>query len=161
MTRWLFGAAAVLAAGVSISAAGKVHDSVRSPFLGLTLRIPDEAAPAGGMVQMKVLTTEVTPISGGRPGFGYDSAFFGPAAGFGIMAPNGEVAGAAIVEGARVQVIYDGTSLLTANYPILTIVLPIRPDVPPGTRTDFTLDPSSTWNFGSQGPTVAPIAPAT
>ena len=28
---------------------------------GLTLRIRDEMAPPGGMVQMKVLTTEVTP----------------------------------------------------------------------------------------------------
>src|SRR5262252_22198 len=160
MTRWVFGAAAVLVAGATISASGKLHDGVAGPAAGFMLRIPDEAAPAGGMVQLKVMTTEVTPISGGRPGFGYDAAFFGPAAGFGIMAPNGEIAGAAIVDGTRVQVIYDGTSRLTANYPIMTIVLPIRPDVPLSTTTDFTLDPSSTWNFGSQGPTVVPIAPA-
>ena len=42
----------------------------------ITLRIPNEMAPAGGMVQMKVLSTEVTPISGGRPGFGFDGSMF-------------------------------------------------------------------------------------
>src|SRR5262245_12484544 len=160
MTRWLLGAAAVLAAGITISASGTLHEKAAGPGPGLTLRIPDEAAPAGGMVQMKVLTTEVTPISGGRPGFGYDAGFFNPAAGFGIMAPSGEIAGAAIVEGARVQVIYGGTSLFTANYPVLTIVLPIRPDLAPGTTTAFSLDPTSTWNFADQGPTVATISPA-
>ena len=35
----------------------------------LRFRVLDETAPPGGTVQMKVMTTEVTPISGGRPGF--------------------------------------------------------------------------------------------
>jgi hypothetical protein len=158
MTRWLFGAAAVLAVGVTMSASGKHYDTTTT---GLTLRIPDESAPAGGMVQMKVLTTEVTPISGGRPGFAYDVAMFGAAAGFGINAPNGEIAGAAIVTGGRAQVVYDGTSLLTANYPIMTVVLPIRPDAAPGSSGGFALDPSSLWNFANLGPTTAVVKPAT
>jgi hypothetical protein len=160
MTRWLLSAAAVAAVGVTMSASGKFHDTVGSTT-GLTLRIPDESAPAGGMVQMKVLTTEVTPISGGRPAFAYDSAFFGAAAGFGIMAPNGEIAGAAIIDGARVQVVYDGTSLLTANYPIMTIVLPIRAGAAPKSSAEFALDPASTWNFANLGPTTAVVKPAT
>jgi hypothetical protein len=126
----------------------------------ITLRIPDESAPAGAMVQMKVLTTEVTPISGGRPSFGFD-ALFSAAAGFAIAAPNGEIAGAAVVNGSHVQIFYDGTSLLTANYPILTTVLQIRPDAPVGSSTQFTLDPGSLWNFSTTGPTVASISPGT
>src|SRR6185295_4697192 len=106
-------------------------------------------------------TTEVTPISGGRPRFAYDMGFFDGAAGFAIAAPNGEAVGAAIVDGAHVQVIYRGTSRFTADYPVMTVVLRIRGDVPRGTRTRFTLDPSSTWDFGTAGPTTAVVSPGT
>ena len=149
---------AVVAA--TLCAAAKGTDPAAAPGV-LSMRIPNEGAPAGAMVQMKVMTTEVTPISGGRPGFAFDMAFFDGAAGFAVAAPNGEAAGAAIVDGAHVQVIYRGTSRFTADYPVMTVVLPIRADVPRGTRTRFTLDPSSTWDFGSAGPTTAVVSPGT
>jgi len=149
---------AAMAATLCVAAKGV--DPAPAPGV-LTMRIPNEAAPAGAMVQMKVTTTEVTPISGGRPNFAYDTAFFESAAGFAIAAPNGEAAGAAIVDGAHVQVIYRGTSRFTADYPVMTVVMPIRADVPRGTRTRFALDPSSTWDFGTAGPTPAVVSPGT
>jgi hypothetical protein len=161
MMRWVFSAVAAIAIGTTLSASGgKTSDSTVSGT-ALTMRIPNESAPAGAMVQMKVLTTEVTPISGGRPGFGYDAAVFGGAAGFGIMAPNGEAAGAAIVDGSHVQIVYSGTSLLTANYPILTVVLSVRPDAIAGSKTQFGFDPTSVWEFDQSGPVSARISPAT
>jgi hypothetical protein len=147
---------AVIAA--TLCAAAKGADPVPAPGV-LSMRIPNEAAPPGAMVQMKVMTTEVTPISGGRPGFAFDMAFFDAAEGFAVAAPNGEAVGAAIVEGGHVQVIYRSTSRFTADYPVMTVVLPIRADVPRGTRTRFTLDPSSTWDFGTAGPTTAVVSP--
>lgn len=144
----------VIAAGVTVLGSGGTAATE------LKLRIPDETAPPGGMVQMKVLTTEVTPISGGRPGFFADS-LFGAAAGFSLAAPNGEVAGAAIVEGPRVHIVYTGTSLLSANYPILTVVLPIRPDATVGTRAQFALDPGTVWDYSTTGPVTAKVSPAT
>jgi hypothetical protein len=126
----------------------------------LKLRIPDEIAPAGAMVQMKVLTTEVTPISGGRPGFTLDSTF-DAAAGFSLPAPSGEIAGAAVVGGSHVDIFYDGTSLLTANYPVLTTVLHIRSDAPAGAKAPFSLDPGSLWNFSTTGLTTASVSPGT
>ena len=126
----------------------------------LKLRIPGETAPAGATVQMKVLTTEATPISGGRPGFAMDS-MFDAAAGFSIAAPDGEVAGAAIVDGPHVQIFYTGTSLLSASYPIVTVVLGIRADAAPGNKALFTLDQSSVWNYSTTGPVAAKISPAT
>jgi len=154
-------AIAVVAIGATVSASGGKAFGGGATATEVTMRIPDESAPAGAMVQMKVLTTEVTPISGGRPGFGYDSAFFGAVAGFGIMAPNGEIAGAAIINGARVQVVYSGTSLLSANYPIMTVVLPIRSDAVAGSKTLFTLDPASTFTYSTTGDVTARISPAT
>ena len=160
MTRTFLRAACLAAAGATLSAAGQTVDPViTTTATAVTMRIPNETAPAGGVVQMKVLTTEVTPISGGRPGFSVDANVFGDVAGFGIMAPNGEIAGAAVITGRSVRIVYDGTSTLSANYPLLTVVLPIRADAIAGARTTFTLDPSSTWSFSSIGPVTATVNP--
>ena len=159
-SRKCFAAAlAIVALGGSLAASGGKINGGGATGTEITLRIPDETVPAGAMVQMKVQTTEVTPISGGRPSFGFD-ANFGGAAGFAIAAPNGEVAGAAVVDGSHVQIFYDGTSQLTSNYPIMTTVLQVRPDVPSGTRTQFSLDPTSLWNFAGTL-TTARVSPAT
>src|SRR3954462_8227951 len=162
-SRNVFGAA--LAVGAAIVALGGTIAASGAKVLGggatgteITLRIPDETVPAGAMVQMKVQTTEVTPISGGRPSFGFGSAF-STAAGFAIAAPGGEAAGAAVVNGSDVRIFYDGTSQLTSNYPIMTAVLKVRSDVPSGTKTEFTLDPASLWNF-SGTLTTARVSPA-
>ena len=125
----------------------------------ITLRIPNETVPAGGLVQMKVLTTEVTPISGGRPGFSMDSSL--SAAGFGMFA-TGDLAGAAVIDGQHVAISYITNGALTTAYPLLTIAMWIRPDVPIGTKALFNFDAGSIWNVTASGPVFAkPIAPAT
>lgn len=161
MMRRVFYAVAVITIGTTLSASARKVNGAAATATGLTMRIPDESAPAGAMVQMKVLTTEVTPISGGRPRFAFSASMFSGVAGFGMAAPNGEAAGAAIVGGPQVQVVYSGTSLLTANYPILTVVLSIRPDAIAGSKTDFGFDPTSVWEFDQTGPVTARISPAT
>jgi len=125
------------------------------------LRIPNEMAPAGGMVQMKVRTTEVTPISGGRPMFAFDAGMFSSVLGFGLFA-DGESAGAAIIDGNQVQLSTVSTATSAGDYPILTVSLPIRSDVNAGAKTQFTLDPRSVWNYASLG-LISPstIAPGT
>jgi hypothetical protein len=49
-------------------------------------------------VQMKLRTTEVSPISGGRPNFMFDASVFESAVGFSVFNPNGEAAGAVTIE---------------------------------------------------------------
>jgi len=143
----------LLALGVSAAADTRatIGLSFRIPdgtaTTGLSFRIPDETAPAGGMVQMKVRTTEVTPISGGRPQFSFDPALFDGVAGVGMFAPTGELAGAAVVDGNQVAIAYVTTTPFTGDYPLLAVALRIRQDLAAGSRTLFTLDPSSLWNL--------------
>src|SRR2546422_6843981 len=143
----------LLALGVSAAAGTRATTglSIRIPdetaTTGLSLRISDETAPAGGMVQMKVSTYEVTPISGGRPLFSFDPALFDGVAGVGMFAPTGELAGAAVVDGNQVAIAYVTTTPFTGDYPLLAVALRIRQDLAAGSRTLFTLDPSSLWNL--------------
>lgn len=146
--------ACVSVVAFSVSPSGKGTAGVR-------MRIRDETAPAGGMVQMKVLSTEVTPISGGRPRFAFDQNVFDGVAGFSLFNANGEAAGAAVIDGNDVQVSYVTTAPETGDYPVITVTLPIRPDAVADTSTLFTLDPRSAWTFWNTGADTARISPAT
>lgn len=113
----------------------------------LKFRFLDERAPAGGTVQMKMRTTEGTPISGGRPSFAYDAGFFDDVSGIGIFAPNGEAAGAAVVEGNRVAIAYVTTEPFTDDYPVMTVAMRLRQDAAAGSQTSFSFDLSSLWTL--------------
>jgi hypothetical protein len=120
----------------------------------LKLRVRDEMAPPGGIVQMKVESYEVTPISGGRPGFSFDGEVFADVEGFDMFV-TGELAGAAVIDGARVNMSYVTNGGSTADYPFLTVSMRIRPDAVVGAKTLFTFDPGSIWNISSTGPVMA------
>ena len=128
----------------------------------VAVHIPNETAPAGGVVQMKLLVTEPTPISSGRPRFEYDQAMFDDVWGIQLFNPSGSVSGVALINNAKVSVNYISSSgPLGSDYPIMTVALHIRPDAAVGSKTQFSLDPSSSWNLGLQGPTtMKPIPPA-
>ena len=128
----------------------------------VSLHIPDEMAPPGGVVQMKLMVTTPTPISSGGPSLAFD-ATFDAVWGIEVFNPAGDVNGAAVVNGSKVNVFYT-TSIGTqgTDYPIMTIALHVRPEAAPGSKTQFNLDPSSTWMLGLLGPaTLKPMTPAT
>jgi len=147
---------AAIVLGATLTAKGGTSTSSSSD---LTMRIPDEMGPPGGVVQMTVLTTEVSPISGGRPAFRTAGDF--EVAGISVFNAAGEAAGAAIVDGDGVQMSYVTTAPFTGEYPVMAVSLRIHDDVPVGTTSDFTLDPGSLWNFGASGPVTARISPGT
>lgn len=113
----------------------------------LHLRIEDEKAPPGGVVQMKVETTDGEPISGGRPGTFLDMASFSDLVGIGLFAVTGEAAGAAVIDGNHVAISYLTTEPSTGDPPVLTLSLRIRPDAPVGGRTRVAFDSPSLWSF--------------
>ena len=121
----------------------------------VALHIPNEMAPPGGVVQMKLLVTEPTPISSGKPRFAYDEAVIDDVWGIQLFNPAGSVSGVALIKNANVSVNYISTSgPLGSDYPIMTVALHVRPDAAVGSKAQFSLDASSSWILGLFGATT-------
>jgi hypothetical protein len=149
MTKRLATLAFLLALGVGV---GQVRSDIDVELL--TFNVRDETAPAGSMVQMKVMETEATPISGGRPRVRFDTSMFERVTGVGMSAPTGEMAGAAILDGSYMTMTYVTTTPLTGGeYPVLTVSLALREGLAPGRHSLFSLEPASIWTIG--GRTIA------
>jgi hypothetical protein len=129
----------------------------------VALFIPNETAPPDGVVQMKFMVTEPTPISTGRPGVSYDSTTFDAVWGIQLFCAAGDLNGVAMINGSKINIVYTTTAgAQGTDYPIMTMALHVRPDAAPGTQTHFSLDPSSTWILGLLGATtMKPLPPAT
>jgi hypothetical protein len=128
----------------------------------VSLKIPNETVPPGGVAQMKFLNTEPTPISSGRPHGLFDPTMFDDIWGIQLFNSLGDLNGVALVDGSSfsIQYISNGT-LQGTDYPVMTIALHVRPNAVPGSRSQFDLDPSSSFNVSSVPAIVKPIAPAT
>jgi len=127
----------------------------------ISLQIPNESAPPGGVVQMKFIVTEPTPISSGGPIIPRPAG--STVKGVHLFNTTGDISGVAMVEASQVRVAYvtsNGTQ--ASEYPIMAIALELSPSLPVGTQEQFALDPSSTWTLGLLGTaTVKPMRPAT
>jgi hypothetical protein len=154
-----FGIACVFAARLAVADGGPGPSGSNNQ---VSLHIPSEAAPPGGVVQMKLMVTAPTPISSGGPRFALD-ATFDAVWGIELFNPAGDVNGAAVINGSQASVFYTTSSgAQGTDYPIMTVALHVRPDAVPGSQTQFSLDPSSTWVLGLLGPaTLKPMTPAT
>jgi hypothetical protein len=154
-----FGIACLFAARLAVADGGPGPSGSNNQ---VSLHIPNEMAPPGGVVQIKLMVTAPTPISSGGPRFDVDSAF-DAVWGIELFNPSGDVNGAAVLNGSQVSVFYTTSSgAQGTDYPIMTVALHVRPDAAPGSQTQFSLDPSSTWTLGLLGPaTLKPMAPAT
>ncbi len=118
----------------------------------VSLHIPNEMAPPGGLVQMKFMVTEPTPISSGKPILSFDAGIFDEVLGIELFNPTGDVNGVAILNGSQISIRYITSSgPQGTDYPIMTVALHIRPDAAVGSRTQFSLDPSSMWSLGLLG----------
>lgn len=127
----------------------------------ISLHIPDESAPPGGVVQMKVLVTEPSPVSSGGPRFAeFSSAFV---EGIQLFNPTGDVNGIAKLGSSMVNIAYvSSTGTQGSDYPIMTVALQLPSNLSIGTKLPFSLDPTSTWTLGLLGAaTMKPILPAT
>src|SRR5215469_10547825 len=127
----------------------------------ISLHIPDESAPPGGTVQMKILVTEPSPVSSGGPRFAEFSGEL--VTGIQLFNPTGDVNGVAMMGSSMVSVAYvSSTGTQGSDYPIMTVALQLPANLSVGTKLPFSLDSSSTWTLGLLGTaTMKPIAPAT
>ena len=129
----------------------------------VALTIPSEMAPPGGMVQMKFMVTQPTPISSGKPKTTTTRTVTQSVSGINLFNAAGDVNGVALVRGTEVQLSYiTSVSSSGTDYPIMTIAMPVPLNAAPGSQTEFSLDPGSTWmlNTGATA-TLKPMSPAT
>lgn len=110
---------------------------------GLSLRIADEAAPAGSIVQIKVEVTEPKPISTGRGKI--KATGVSTVVGIVLMNRDQDTYGVAVVDGGELSFnITSPTNLFgtAADYPILGIAGTVR-NASLGTSFPMTIDPSA------------------
>jgi hypothetical protein len=110
---------------------------------------------------MKMLVTEPTPITTGRPRIAITSGI--DVVGIELFNPNGDVDGVAMIGPSMISIeSITSTGTQGSDYPIMIVSLQVQPAIAAGTKFSFSLDPSSTWNLGLLGTaTIKPIAPAT
>ncbi|HVG23848.1 MAG TPA: IPT/TIG domain-containing protein [Thermoanaerobaculia bacterium] len=110
---------------------------------GLSLRIADEAAPAGSIVQIKVEVTEPKPISTGRGKI--KTRGVATVEGIVLMNEGQDTYGVAMVDGDELTFAITSPSSLfgtPADYPILGIAGRVAPGALNGTSFPLILDPS-------------------
>jgi hypothetical protein len=118
----------------------------------VSLKVPNETAPAGARAQMKVFFTEAKPISTGDGLFSF-TAFEG-IDGISMTSPTGDAAGIAHVEGTNVALSFvSPTSSLgtDSDYPLVGITGRVPKDAPLSTEFPFILSADSIRLFDPSG----------
>lgn len=135
--------------------------SCSTPTRQISLHIPDEYAPPGGVVQMKFLVTEPTPVSSSGPRIPVPTGT--KVLGIQMFNPSGDVNGVAMVSPSMVSVAsITSSGTQGSDYPIMTVAFQLPETISIGNKLSFSLDPSSTWTLGLLGvATMKPILPAT
>lgn len=118
-------------------------------FAGVGLRIADERVPAGGMLQVKVFTTEPKPITKGRQKVSFASPLLGSSVGINLFSPAGDVSGVA-VSSNKTQKFFINSPLSSfgtnIDYPLMTLAIPVLATALPGQQATLKLDPTfATW----------------
>lgn len=105
---------------------------------GLSVKVSQETAPPGGMVQMKVRTTEGKPISTGKASLNF--RWLASVDGVSLVSPTDDVAGIAMVRGTDVAVslVSPNNSFVTSEYPLWTITGRVPVDAPMGATFPMT-----------------------
>ena len=159
-----FAAPLLVSSALVMASGGKPAGGGGTPGV-LSLRLTSETAPAGGVVQVKLLLTEPSPISTGKMDFAFDSAMFSDVLGINLIAPGGDVSGTAVVTNGKLSLHFTspkGTFGTIFGYPIMTMAMKIRPGVFPGTQSFVTLNTSTSVFSSLLGtPLAAAIKPGT
>src|SRR3954447_4952716 len=114
----------------------------------ITIRVSSETAPPGGMAQMKVLMTSPMPITSGGTRMDMSSVDFDSIDGIALFNAAGDVNGAAVVDGGKVDLQFSspkGTFGTTLDYPIITVALRLKSTAQNGRVFPVALDPSASF----------------
>ncbi len=126
------------------------------------IRISNETAPAGGMVQLKVSLTSPKPIIIGNMSADLSGAFVDSIEGIAMFNATGDVVGAAVVKGGVINAHFTspkGTFGSTVDYPLLTIAVRLSKFVVPGQKFTVALDPTASFWQDLLGPVSVLLTP--
>ncbi|MBI5280369.1 MAG: IPT/TIG domain-containing protein [Candidatus Solibacter usitatus] len=115
-------------------------------YPGLWLKVSEERAPAGGVVQLQITLTEPKPIIRTRMDVVFDEEIVEEIMGVAIFSEGGNAAGMATRRGnvLTIQAASPDASFgYSDEYPIITITARLRPAARPGARGVFSIDPKS------------------
>jgi len=124
---------------------------------GLSLRVSDEAAPAGSIVQIKIDVTEPKPISTGRGTVKIKG--LSTVQGIALMNHNQDTFGVALLDGGDLSFFINSPSSLFGtprDYPIVTFAGTVSSNASLGTTFPIKLDPGA-LQFVTPGGTDYPI----
>ncbi|HEV7921827.1 MAG TPA: IPT/TIG domain-containing protein [Thermoanaerobaculia bacterium] len=113
-------------------------------FPGLSLRVSDEAAPAGSIVQIKIDVTEPKPISTGKGKV--KTKGLTAIEGIALMNHDQDTFGLALVDGDEISFFIHSPSNLfgtPTDYPIVAIAGRVAPDASLGKTFPLQLDPGA------------------
>jgi len=116
------------------------------PFAGVSLKVLDQTAPAGGTIQFTVTLTEPKPIVTGVAAVAPSPTLLGAVQGVALFGGASDVAGAAVVNGNALSVrstAPSGTFGTALGVPILIVTMAVRPDAPLGATSSLVLDPAA------------------
>jgi len=139
-----------------IAVAVTASHALADGFPGLSLRIRDEAGPAGSIVQVKVDVTEPKPISSGKGRVKVGGLT--TVQGIALMNENQDTYGVALVDGNELTFAITSPSSVfgtPADYPILGIAGTVASDAKIGSTFPLTIDGAA---LGFRDPSGAPYA---
>lgn len=120
--------------------------------LGVSLRVTQEVAPAGSVVQLKFELTEPKPIARTKVGLSFDESYFEDV--LGISLAEGAVGAASISHGRLVlEATASSASFgLSDDYPLATFAIKLKPGLAAGTRIPVSIDLGQSFflNFTGQ-----------
>lgn len=141
--------AALLAAMLLASGAPA---AAQEPFFpGVSLKILDESAPAGAMVQMKLFVTEPRPITTGGGRLAFNNFFV---EGISLLSPGHDTLGIAVLDASGLSLSFvspSGTLGTDPDYPVLTVAGRVAATTPAGSELAFDLDAASLQLFDASG----------
>jgi hypothetical protein len=123
-------------------------------FAGLSLRVSDESAPAGSIVQIKIDVTEPKPISTGKGTIKVKG--ISTIQGISLMNRGQDSFGLALVDGEDLRFVIASPAGLfgtTADYPIVTVAGTVAPGAAPGTTFPLTFGADALHFIGPSGST--------
>ena len=139
---------------VLVAAAAAI--ALEAKIIPLSVKVPDEIAPPGGMAQMKVRITEPKPISTGDALLSFRA--FASIDGIAMAGPDSDAAGVARVVGTDVALTFvspSGSLVTDGDYPLVTVTGRVPDSAPLGAKFPFLLSADTIRLFDPSGAAYA------